>query len=157
MVETTLPDGLETSGWRVYRWLWHISRRLWVFLFWIIFLFFFCFFLVFVYFWSTLLWYRCYYPHWSRDSMSPLCRIFKSSFYIVLLGGLLMDKDKRGFPKTALFWCFHIVVLGGLLMDKDKRGFTKTALFWCFSAKGNVDGKIYFCPFIYNCWEFQHY
>ena len=26
MVETTLPDGLETSGQRVYRQFWHISR-----------------------------------------------------------------------------------------------------------------------------------
>ena len=27
MVETTLPDGLETSGRRVYRYFWHISRH----------------------------------------------------------------------------------------------------------------------------------
>ena len=27
MVETTLPDGLETSGQRVYRLFWHISKR----------------------------------------------------------------------------------------------------------------------------------
>ena len=27
MVETTLPDGLETSVRRVYRLFWHISRR----------------------------------------------------------------------------------------------------------------------------------
>ena len=37
MVETTLPDGLETSGRRVYRYFWHISRCFKVFLFWIIF------------------------------------------------------------------------------------------------------------------------
>ena len=36
MVETTLPDGLESSGRRVYR-FWHISRRFWVFAFWMIF------------------------------------------------------------------------------------------------------------------------
>ena len=34
---------------------------------------------VFGYSWSTLLWYRCYYPHRSRDSLSPVCRIFKES------------------------------------------------------------------------------
>ena len=28
------------------------------------------------YSWSTLLWYRCYYPHRSRDALSPLCGIF---------------------------------------------------------------------------------
>ena len=39
---------------------------------------FFClnFFFVFVYSWSTLLWYRCYYPHRSRDALSPVCGIF---------------------------------------------------------------------------------
>ena len=31
---------------------------------------------VFGYSWSTLLWYRCYYPHRSRDALSPVCRIF---------------------------------------------------------------------------------
>ena len=29
-----------------------------------------------MYSWSILLWHRSYYPHWSRDSMSPVCRIF---------------------------------------------------------------------------------
>ena len=28
------------------------------------------------YSWSTLLWYRCYYPHRSRDPLSPVCGIF---------------------------------------------------------------------------------
>ena len=31
---------------------------------------------VFGYSWSTLLWYRCYYPHLSRDALSPVCGIF---------------------------------------------------------------------------------
>ena len=35
--ETTLPEGLETSGQRAYRLFWHISRRFWVFAFWMIF------------------------------------------------------------------------------------------------------------------------
>ena len=30
----------------------------------------------FGYSWTTLLWHRCYYPHWSRDALSPVCRIF---------------------------------------------------------------------------------
>ena len=37
MVETTLPNGLETTGRRVYRLFCHISRRFWVFAFWMIF------------------------------------------------------------------------------------------------------------------------
>ena len=32
--------------------------------------------LAFGYSWSTLLWYRCYYPHRSRDALSPVCGIF---------------------------------------------------------------------------------
>ena len=40
MVETTLPDGLETSGQRAYRLFWHISRRFWVLAVWMIFPFF---------------------------------------------------------------------------------------------------------------------
>ena len=28
------------------------------------------------YSWSTLLWYRCYYPHRSRDALSPVCGMF---------------------------------------------------------------------------------
>ena len=28
------------------------------------------------YSWSTLLWYWCYYPHLSRDALSPVCGIF---------------------------------------------------------------------------------
>ena len=32
------------------------------------------------YSWSTLLWHRCYYPHLSRDSLSPVCGIFSCTF-----------------------------------------------------------------------------
>ena len=28
------------------------------------------------YSWSTLLWHQCYYPHRSRDALSPVCGIF---------------------------------------------------------------------------------
>ena len=36
-VETTLPDGLETCGWRAYHLFWHISRHFWIFALWMIF------------------------------------------------------------------------------------------------------------------------
>ena len=42
---------------------------------------------VFWYSWSTLLWYRCYYPHRSRDALSPVCGIFS--------------------PKDKWHWNFH--------------------------------------------------
>ena len=32
--------------------------------------------LVLGYSWSTLPWYWCYYPYWSRDALSPVCGIF---------------------------------------------------------------------------------
>ena len=50
-------------------------QTLLIFLFWMIFFVFqkICFF---GYFWSTLLWYRCYYLHRSKDALSPVCRIF---------------------------------------------------------------------------------
>ena len=36
----------------------------------------------FGYSWSTLLWHQCYYPHRSRDALSPVCRIFYVSFHV---------------------------------------------------------------------------
>ena len=39
--------------------------------------------LFFGYSWCTLLWYRCYYPHWSRDALSPVCGIFYQIFCIL--------------------------------------------------------------------------
>ena len=36
----------------------------------------FFFYWVFGYSWSTLSWYWCYYPHWSRDALPPVCGIF---------------------------------------------------------------------------------
>ena len=82
MVETPLPDGLETSGRRAYRKFWHISRHFWVFIFWMI-------FSVFQknwvlgYSWSTLLWYRCYYLHWSSEALSPICGNFPPFAHLV--------------------------------------------------------------------------
>ena len=35
------------------------------------------FFLLLILPWSTLLWHWCYYPHRSRDALSPVCGIFK--------------------------------------------------------------------------------
>ena len=36
------------------------------------------FFLLLILPWSTLLWHWCYYPHRSRDALSPVCGIFFS-------------------------------------------------------------------------------
>ena len=39
------------------------------------------FFLLLILPWSTLLWHRCYYPHRSRDALSPVCGIFSKDEY----------------------------------------------------------------------------
>ena len=40
---------------------------------------------VFGYSWSTLLWYRCYYSHRSRDALSPVSGIFSLLFLLLFL------------------------------------------------------------------------
>ena len=57
---------------------------------------------VFGYSWSTLLWYRCYYPHRSRELVSPVCGIFCHimggvRFFRPLVGGsngVVGEKEK---------------------------------------------------------------
>ena len=81
IVETMLPDGLETSveghianfgisldvfEFLCFGWFFFVFQNIWVF----------------VYSWSTLLWYRCYYPHRSRDALSPVCGIFSQLFEV---------------------------------------------------------------------------
>ena len=53
-------------------------------------------------------WYRCYYPHWSRDSLSSVCGIFNNSY------GNLMQPDQQApalewkhFDKNAENTCVH--------------------------------------------------
>ena len=53
-------------------------------------------FLVFGYSWSTLLWYRCYYPHWSRDSLSPVCGIFKRAVKSIYVATQLYGQSRQG-------------------------------------------------------------
>ena len=49
--------------------------------------------------WSTLLWHRCYYPHRSRDALSPVCEIFffsrpvvEASLWDGLIKGILIRR-----------------------------------------------------------------
>ena len=115
----TKHDGNHAFRWirdlwsNVYRKFWYISRRFWVFPFWIIFsILIFC--LVFVYSWSTLLWYRWYYTHRLRDSMSLMCEIFFLFFLLFFILNLyiffLLDfyltqasayKSHKGSKKTS--------------------------------------------------------
>ena len=81
----------------------HISRRFCVFAFWIIFLVFPKKF-VFGYSWSTLLWYRCYYPHRSRDALFPVCGIFGTDFKNLMIGSTFIaildgGRQKSGFAR----------------------------------------------------------
>ena len=45
--------------------------------------------------WSTLLWHRCYYPHRSRDALSPVCGIFLL-VSLVQIGLFAPHRDERG-------------------------------------------------------------
>ena len=57
--------------------------------------------------WSTLLWYRCYYPHRSRDSLSPVCGIF-------MLKLVLLNKynfKKRCMFNNLIFFCCCMEIL----------------------------------------------
>ena len=65
---------------------------------------------VFWYSRSTLMWHQCYYPHWSRDSMSPVCGILKEYsaskkyylYYLLLL--TVMHGQILPLPFVLLFW-----------------------------------------------------
>ena len=49
--------------------------------------------------WSTLLWYRCYYPHRSRDALSPVCGIFCFKTFFSFMDAVL----KLMFEYQAVF------------------------------------------------------
>ena len=55
---------------------------------------------VFGYSWSTLPWYKCYYPHRSRDALSPVCGIF---FLFLSLSNLTL-------PKKIIFFILTIYI-----------------------------------------------
>ena len=57
---------------------------------------------VFGYSWSTLLWYRCYYPHRSRDALSPVCGIFLLK--LILQGVSLNNIGKTRKVVSKLKW-----------------------------------------------------
>ena len=71
------------------------------------------------YSWSTLLWHRCYYPHRSRDALSPLCGIFSSYFVSILWDfiGLLMSQKNLLFV-TYLFSKNHKILHAIFTLDQ---------------------------------------
>ena len=63
------------------------------------------------YSWSTLLWYRCYYPHRSRDAFSPVCGIFP---YKKMLQNVLHSKLDPPWPlhyskHPMILSCFNVL------------------------------------------------
>ena len=61
--------------------------------------------LVFGYSWSTLLWYQCYYPHRSRDALSPACGIFSTHVSAQNVQAEFFDcANKFVFRKSACQW-----------------------------------------------------
>ena len=51
------------------------------------------------YSWSTLLWHRCYYPHQSRDALSPVCGIFHYWLFVFFI-----KKSKKTRKKKKKIW-----------------------------------------------------
>ena len=101
MVETTLPNGLETSG-EGYIANFGISLEVFDFFAFLIIFSVFQKKWVFGYSWSSLLWYRCYYPHRSRDALSPVCGIFTGATGLLSLIPLIFldEGHDRLFAKT---------------------------------------------------------
>ena len=56
--------------------------------------------------WSTLLWYRCYYAHRSRDALSPVCGIFSDQNQMILKGSIT-SKNRGGGAVRPLTEEFH--------------------------------------------------
>ena len=55
------------------------------------------FFFLVILLWSTLLWHRCYYPHRSRDALSPVCGIFSLRQNRLKENFLLISNVKKAF------------------------------------------------------------
>ena len=102
---------------------------------------------VFGYFWTTLLWHRCYYPHRSRDALSPVCGIF---FYICLyflpdlLGLCYYHQTLKGCKVTYFTDLLLIILLDscvyrcfalGLTSARGRMGAfllsSQTTQYWC--------------------------
>ena len=61
--------------------------------------------------WSTLLWHRCYYPHRSRDALSPVCGIFSSiSYFLYFLLFWVFYFSQFTFP-IYYFISFHLLLI----------------------------------------------
>ena len=69
---------------------------------------------VFVYSWSTLLWYQCYYPHRSRDALSPVCgifnvgSIFQTRIYTSFLGTQIHNPSGSSFTMVFTRNCLSL-------------------------------------------------
>ena len=53
---------------------------------------------------SDFFWYWCYYPHWSRDSLSPVCRIlFKITMWQIFIHFCKPIFERNSFKNTNIF------------------------------------------------------
>ena len=75
------------------------------------------------YSWSTLLWHRCYYPHRSRDALSPVCGIFfvypisqrPSNLHLLRLSYFL---HLFGYSVSHVRGIFHLALIIGNFSEK---------------------------------------
>ena len=117
---------------------------------------------VFGYLWSTLLWYRCYYPHQSRDALSPVCRIFLSLSWLIYidLGWYWLILLDLAWP-WVIKWCQE-----GVQWCQDDVKLCQENFRWCYEgvkrcqeARKNIFPKmcqlwLYWAMFPYFCIEY---
>ena len=72
---------------------------------------------VFMYSWSTILWYRCYYPHRSRDAFSPVC----GNFVLCLFFYFPSSIDKYILENKVMLSVKHRVLLHFRLVSMPRR------------------------------------
>ena len=68
--------------------------------------------LVLGYSWSTLLWHRCYYPHRSRDALSPVCGIF----FVHLTKNIGWSQPMWGVLESVVEWASEGLLPRGYLL-----------------------------------------
>ena len=96
----------------------------------------------FWYSWSTLLWYRCYYPHRSRDALSPVCGIFVLSVSRIWSRYLTRFLIDMSVVRRALMRTFSSYFSSPKLLKNIgncfKRSYITDLVTWTGDACGNV-------------------
>ena len=82
-------------------------------------------------------WFWCYYLHWSRDLVSPVCRIFVvlNLLFILIFPILALEKEKYGLAKRFTFLIMNLCQIDFLIFLRNfvaawTNGSLKYFFFW---------------------------